>query len=217
MFQSTQADQERREQLAGFVMQFARNPAPFLLLSRKHAFQEKPACRFGLFDFFNLLAFLLAQIGYHHAQGLTLVSPKPVQRQMDRNQTSIFTTQVEFAFRNRLLSLGKESFKSVSVCFLDERLNRHPDNFSWWPANQFCKPAVAVEHSTISGKSRRAFAHGLHQHAISGFSTLQSNHLRSATAGNHESIHFAGLYGAHGFLRSFQPCEERFSLIPWSG
>ena len=60
-------------------MQFARNPAPFLLLRRKRAFQEEPLRRFGLFDFLGLLALLLAQIGYHHAQGLALVSTKPVK------------------------------------------------------------------------------------------------------------------------------------------
>ena len=70
-------------------MQFARNPAPFLLLRRKLAFQKKPVHRFGLLDFLSLLAFLLAQIGDHHAQSLALVSAKPVKRQIDRNQTSI--------------------------------------------------------------------------------------------------------------------------------
>ncbi len=89
VFQGTQADQKSGQQLAGFVMQFARNPAPFLLLRRKRAFQKEPLRRFGLFDFLGLLAFLLAQIGDHHAQGLALVSTKPVQRQIDRNQTSI--------------------------------------------------------------------------------------------------------------------------------
>src|SRR5579864_1141962 len=37
VLQSTQAYQKRRQQLASFVMQFARNPAPFLLLSRQRA------------------------------------------------------------------------------------------------------------------------------------------------------------------------------------
>ena len=46
-----------------------------------------------------------------------------------------------------------------------------------------------------------------------GFSTFQSNHPLSPTAGNHQSIHFAGLNGAQGFLRSFQPSKELFLLI----
>jgi hypothetical protein len=64
---------------------------------------------FGLFDFRGLLAFLLAQIGYHQAQCMATVSPKPVQRQIHRNQTSISATQVEFTFCNPFLSLGKET------------------------------------------------------------------------------------------------------------
>src|SRR5689334_18584788 len=54
--QGTQTDQKRGQQLAGFVMQFSRNAAPFLLLSRKHALQEKLAHRLCLFDFCGLLA-----------------------------------------------------------------------------------------------------------------------------------------------------------------
>ena len=99
-------------------------------------------------------------------------------------------------FATAFLSLGKQSFKSVSLCFRNQRLNRNSDNFSRWPADQFCKPAIAVEHGAIPGQSRRAFAHGLHQHAISGFAAFQRDHLLSATTGNHQSIHFAGLYGA---------------------
>src|SRR5208337_218218 len=217
VFQGTQPDQKRGQQLAGFVMQFARNPAPFLLLRRKLVFQKEPVYRFGLLDFRGLLAFLLAQIGDHHAQGLAVVSTKPVKRQIDRNQSSICATQVEFAFRNRLLSLGKQSFKSVSLCFRNQRLNCNSDNFPWWPANQLCKPAIAVEHSAIPGQSRRAFAHGLDQHAISGFAAFQRNHPLSATTGNHQSIHFAGLYGAQSFLRSFQAREEFFLPIRWRG
>jgi hypothetical protein len=56
--------------------------------------------RFSLFDFRGLLAFLLTQIGYHQAQCVALVSPKPVQRQIHRNQTSISAPQAKFAFCN---------------------------------------------------------------------------------------------------------------------
>jgi hypothetical protein len=145
---------------------------------------------------------LLAQIGYDHAQSVTLESRKPVKGQMDRKQTAISVTQVEFALDNRLLSRRKKSFKSVSLGLRKERLNRKADHFLVGPAHQFRKPAVAVKQITIPGKGRRAFAHGLHEHAIGGFAALQRNDLLSPTAGNHQSIHFAGLYGAQSFLRS---------------
>jgi hypothetical protein len=92
VFQSTQADQERGQQLAGFIVQFTRNPAPFLFLRRKHVFEEESTRRFGLLDFLGLLALLLTEISYHHAQGVALVSRKPVKRQIDRNQTSVSAT-----------------------------------------------------------------------------------------------------------------------------
>lgn len=60
-------------------MQFAGNPAPFLLLRGKRAFQEEPLRRFGLFDFFGLFTLWLAQVGYHHAQSLAFESAKPVK------------------------------------------------------------------------------------------------------------------------------------------
>src|SRR5262245_34504960 len=56
ILQSTQANQERRQQLTRFVVQFASNPAPFLLLSRKHALQEKPVHGGGPFDLRRLFA-----------------------------------------------------------------------------------------------------------------------------------------------------------------
>src|SRR6476660_6142892 len=131
-------------------MQFARNAASFFLLRQKHAFQEEPAYRFGLFDFFNLLAFLLAQVGYHHAQAEARVSSKSANGQINRDQIPVAGTQVEFAFRNCFLGPSEESLKSFSLCLLDERLDRRPDKFLCWPANQFCKPAVTVEQSAIS-------------------------------------------------------------------
>jgi hypothetical protein len=137
VFQSTQADQQRSQQLAGFIMQFTRNPESLLLLGGKHVFEEESTRRFGLLHFLGLLAFLLAQIGYHHAQGVALVARKPIKRQINRNQTSISAPQVEFAFRNRLLSLGKKSFKSVSLCFRKQRLHRNSDQFLLWPGHQF--------------------------------------------------------------------------------
>src|ERR1019366_9329154 len=108
VFQGTQADQKSGQQLAGLVMQLARNPAPFLLPRRNLMFQKEPVHCFGLLDFLGLPALLLAQIGYYHAQGLALVSTKLAQRQIDRNQSSVWASQVEFVFRRRLLSLGQQ-------------------------------------------------------------------------------------------------------------
>src|ERR1700680_1978329 len=113
---------------------------------------------------------------------------------MDRNETAVARTQREFTFHNLFLSRCQESSKSVSFFFLNERVNRYPGNFSRWSANHFRKLAVRVEHGAIARKSRRAFAHGLHQHAISGLSSFQGDHLLSAPAENHQGIHFAGLY-----------------------
>jgi hypothetical protein len=73
-----------------------------------------------LFRSLGLLAFLFAKIGYHHAQGLPLVSGKPVKGQINRDQTSICATQVEFALCIRLTRLREESFESVSLCFLKQ-------------------------------------------------------------------------------------------------
>src|SRR5690242_16508101 len=104
-------------------MQFARNPAPFVLLGGKHVFQQEPTRCIGLLDFRGLLALLLAQIGYDHAQSVALVSRKAVQGQMDRKLTAISVTQVEFALHNRLVTLGKEGRKSVSLRLRKQRLN----------------------------------------------------------------------------------------------
>jgi hypothetical protein len=114
---------------------------------------------------------------------------------MGRNQTAVARTQVKFAFCNPILSRRQESFDSVPLCFLNEQVNRYPGNFSRRSANHFCKPAIRVEHGAIARKSRRAFAHGLHQHAIGGLSAFQSDYPLSTAAQNHQSIHFAGLYG----------------------
>src|SRR5690349_341876 len=59
IFQETQTDQKRGQQLAGFVMQFSRNAAPFLLLGGKHVFQQEATRHFRLFDFVGLFALLL--------------------------------------------------------------------------------------------------------------------------------------------------------------
>jgi len=114
---------------------------------------------------------------------------------MDRNQTSVTGAQVEFAFRNPFLSHCQESSKSVSLLFLNEQVNRYPDNFSRRPPNHFRKLAVRVEYGAIARKSRRTFAHGLHEHAIGGLSSFQGDHMLSTPAENHQGIHFAGLYG----------------------
>src|SRR6185437_7716532 len=110
----------------------------------------EPAHRFGLLDFRELLTFLLAKIGYHHAQSLAFESSKPVKRQIDRDQTSICATQIEFALRNRLPGIRKQSFEFVSLRFRNQRLERNSNHFRRWPIHQFCKPAIAVEHRTIS-------------------------------------------------------------------
>src|SRR5713226_6616733 len=103
---------------------------------------------------------------------------------MDRNQTPVAGTQVEFAFRNPFLSHCQKSSKCVSLFFLNERVNRYPGNFSRWSANHFRKLAVRVEHGAIARKSRRAFAHGLNEHAIGGLSSFQGDHLLAAPAEN---------------------------------
>ncbi len=117
VFQTAQAHQNSGQQLSRFVMQLARKTSSFLFLCGQCAFQEEPVHRFGLLDFLGLFASLLTEIGYHQAQNLALVTPKPVKRQIDRNQAPIRAPEVEFASRNSLLSLGKESFASVALCF----------------------------------------------------------------------------------------------------
>ena len=160
---------------------------------------------FGLSDFFGLFAFLLAQIRDNHAQGVALVSPKPVQRHMDRNHAPVARAQVEFAFRNTFLSLCQECSKSVPLFSRKQRMNRHPDYFSRWFANHFRELAVRIQHGAVARKSGRAFAHSLYQHPIGGLSAFQFYQLLALPAQNHQSIHFAGLDGGQSFLRCFQP------------
>lgn len=81
--------------------------------------------------------------------------------------------QAEFALRNCLPSIGKQSVESVSLSFRNQRLQGNSNNLRWWPADQLCESAIAVEHDTFSGKSRCALAHRLYQHAIVGFEPLQ--------------------------------------------
>lgn len=60
VFKAPQANKKRRQQLSGFVMQFARNPAPFFFLRGKRAFQQEPAHHYLLLDFLGLPSLLLA-------------------------------------------------------------------------------------------------------------------------------------------------------------
>src|ERR1700730_12090028 len=46
----TQADQQRRHQLTRFIVQFARNPAPLLLLRLKHTFEQQSIRSFSGFQ-----------------------------------------------------------------------------------------------------------------------------------------------------------------------
>jgi hypothetical protein len=132
---------------------------------------------------------------------------------MDRNQASICAAQVEFAFRCSLLSIGKKRLKSTSLRFRNLQFQSSSDDSPCWPAQKICKTAIAVEHNTISGQSRRAFAHGLHQHAIVGFAAFESDQVLASMTGDHQSIDFSRLYGAKSLLRSFKPCVELCLLI----
>jgi hypothetical protein len=106
--------------------------------------------RFTLFDFLGLFALLLAQVGDHHAQGLTLESAKPVERNIDGNQASITATQTKLALCSRLPSIPKQSFESVSLRFRNQRLERNANSSPCRPAGQFRNPAIAIEYGAIA-------------------------------------------------------------------
>ncbi len=57
IIEAAQADQESCQQLAGFIMQLAGNPAPLLLLRRECALQQEPVQRIGLLDLLGCLRF----------------------------------------------------------------------------------------------------------------------------------------------------------------